>query len=165
MTRPAGTSAVPVVVPAVVNVAVTGPQLSSAVALPNAASIASAGEPGKVILDYLVTESKAWQVFTQINNFGSEGTGVWRARVGYQDNQLTNHDDILNVEGDPAVMGKAAGTDRLRRKNSYPELMGLEPSKKFARMLADEAVRALAGFDAKADPLRALAAYVVDRKK
>ena len=39
-------------------------------------------------------------------------------------------DDILNVEGDPAVMGKAAGTDRLRRKNSYPELMGLEPSKK-----------------------------------
>jgi hemolysin activation/secretion protein len=62
------------------------------------ASIASAGDPGKVILDYLVTESKAWQVFTQINNFGSEGTGVWRARVGYQDNQLTNHDDILNVD-------------------------------------------------------------------
>jgi len=74
-------------------------------------------------------------------------------------------DDILNVEGDPAVMGKAAGTDRLRRKNSYSELMGLEPSKKFAHTLAAEAVRALAGFDAKADPLRALAEYVVERKK
>ncbi len=62
------------------------------------ASIASAGEPGKVVLDYLVTESKAWQIFSQINNYGSEGTGVWRARIGYQDNQLTNHDDILNVD-------------------------------------------------------------------
>jgi geranylgeranyl diphosphate synthase type II len=74
-------------------------------------------------------------------------------------------DDILNVEGDPAVMGKAAGTDRMRRKNSYPELMGLEPSKTYAHTLAAEAVQALAGFDAKADPLRAMAAYVVERNK
>jgi geranylgeranyl diphosphate synthase, type II len=74
-------------------------------------------------------------------------------------------DDILNVEGDPAVMGKAAGTDRLRRKSSYPELMGLEQSKTFAHALVSEAVRALADFDAKADPLRALAAYVVERNK
>jgi geranylgeranyl diphosphate synthase type II len=74
-------------------------------------------------------------------------------------------DDILNVEGDPAVMGKAAGTDRLRCKNSYPELMGLESSKKFAHALAAEAVRALAGFDAKAEPLRALAGYVVARNR
>ena len=62
------------------------------------ASIASAGEPGKVVLDYLVNEPKVWQIFSQINNYGSEGTGVWRARVGYQDNQLTNHDDILNFD-------------------------------------------------------------------
>jgi geranylgeranyl diphosphate synthase type II len=74
-------------------------------------------------------------------------------------------DDILNVEGDPAVMGKAVGTDRLRRKNSYPELMGLEQSKEFAHTLAAEAVRALADFDAKADPLRAMSRYVVERKK
>ncbi len=74
-------------------------------------------------------------------------------------------DDILNVEGDPAVMGKAAGTDRLRGKNSYPELMGLEPSKEFAQTLAVEAVRALSGFGAKAEPLRALAGYVVARNK
>jgi len=62
------------------------------------ASIASAGEPGKVVLDYLVNESKAWQLFTQVNNYGTTQTGTLRGRIGYQDNQLTNHDDILNVD-------------------------------------------------------------------
>lgn len=74
-------------------------------------------------------------------------------------------DDILNVEGDPAVMGKAAGTDKLRRKNSYPELLGLAKSKEFAHNLKAEAISALAGFDTRADPLRAIAAYIVERKK
>lgn len=62
------------------------------------ASIASAGDPGKVVLDYLVNESKSWQIFSQVTNFGTEATGVWRGRVGFQHNQLTNHDDILNVD-------------------------------------------------------------------
>src|SRR5258708_721346 len=61
------------------------------------ASIASAGEPGKLVLDYLVNESKPWQIFSQVNNFGTAATGQWRVRLGYQNNQLTNHDDILNV--------------------------------------------------------------------
>ncbi len=62
------------------------------------ASIASAGDPGKVVLDYLVNESKPWQVFGQVTNFGTDATGVWRTRVGFQHNQLTNHDDILNID-------------------------------------------------------------------
>ncbi len=62
------------------------------------ASIASAGDPGKVVLDYLVNESKSWQIFSQVTNFGTEATGVWRGRLGFQHNQLTNHDDILNVD-------------------------------------------------------------------
>lgn len=62
------------------------------------ASIASAGDPGKVVLDYLVNESKSWQIFSQVTNFGTEATGVWRGRVGFQHNQLTNHDDILNID-------------------------------------------------------------------
>jgi len=74
-------------------------------------------------------------------------------------------DDILNVEGDPAVMGKAAGTDRVHRKNSYPDLWGLEKSKEFAQNLIQMAIQAIADFDAGADALRALAHYVVDRKK
>jgi geranylgeranyl diphosphate synthase type II len=74
-------------------------------------------------------------------------------------------DDILNVEGDPTVMGKAAGTDKLRRKNSYPDLMGLEKSREFAQTLVQQAIQALAGFDSKADALRAIARYILERRK
>jgi geranylgeranyl diphosphate synthase type II len=74
-------------------------------------------------------------------------------------------DDILNVEGDPRLMGKAAGTDNLRRKNTYPELLGLEKSKHFAHTLIMEATAALSVFDRSADPLRAVARYVVARNK
>jgi geranylgeranyl diphosphate synthase type II len=74
-------------------------------------------------------------------------------------------DDILNVEGDPAIMGKAVGTDNLRQKSTYPSLLGLEESKTFARELIDNALQALVSFDQKAEPLRAIARYIVDRKK
>ncbi len=74
-------------------------------------------------------------------------------------------DDILNVEGDPALMGKASGTDTLRRKNAYPELLGLDKSKDYAHTLIERAVTALSAFDHSADPLRAIARYVVFRNK
>jgi geranylgeranyl diphosphate synthase type II len=74
-------------------------------------------------------------------------------------------DDILNIEGDPAIMGKAVGTDKLRHKSTYPSLLGLEESKMFARKLIDSALQALGSFDQKAEPLRAIATYIVDRKK
>ena len=74
-------------------------------------------------------------------------------------------DDILNVEGDPAIMGKAVGTDNLRQKSTYPSLLGLEESKTFARELIDNALQALVSFDHKAEPLRAIATYIVEREK
>lgn len=61
-------------------------------------SLASAGEPGKVVLDYLVNEVRPWQIFAQSSNTGSKATGVWRTRLGLQHTQLTNHDDILNLD-------------------------------------------------------------------
>jgi geranylgeranyl diphosphate synthase type II len=73
-------------------------------------------------------------------------------------------DDILNVEGDPAVMGKAAGTDRERRKSCYPALLGLDQSREFADNLMRQAIATLADFDSGADPLRAIARYVVERR-
>ncbi len=62
------------------------------------ASVASAGEPGQIVLDYLVTETKPWQVFAQISNTGTKSTDEWRGRVGFQDHQLTNHDDTFNLD-------------------------------------------------------------------
>jgi len=73
-------------------------------------------------------------------------------------------DDILNVEGDPAIVGKSVGSDRQLNKNTYPSLMGLGPSKKRARHLVQMALQALDGFDNKADPLRAIAAFIVERE-
>jgi len=73
-------------------------------------------------------------------------------------------DDILNVEGDPHVLGKAVGTDAQRHKNTYPALLGLSASKALAQSLVDNALQALGTFDKKADPLRAIARYVVLRR-
>ena len=75
-------------------------------------------------------------------------------------------DDILNVEGDPEIMGKAAGSDALHDKMTFPAIIGLDESKAFGRELIKEAVDALDGeFDAKADPLRAIAHYIINRKR
>ena len=74
-------------------------------------------------------------------------------------------DDILNVEGDPALLGKAVGTDQEKKKSTYPALLGLVESRKLADNRVKEALQALEYFDKKADPLRAIAKYVIDRKR
>lgn len=74
-------------------------------------------------------------------------------------------DDILDVEGDAAALGKQSGADAQHDKATYPALMGLEPAREFAQALSEEAAQALQGFDARADLLRALAQYIVSRDR
>ena len=74
-------------------------------------------------------------------------------------------DDVLNVTGDPRLLGKAVGSDALRQKNTYPSLMGLAASQQFARELIDSALQALDIFDNKAEPLRSIATYIIDRER
>ena len=74
-------------------------------------------------------------------------------------------DDVLNVEGDPAVLGKAVGTDDSRDKNTFPSLIGLEQSKVYAESLVNNALKEIEDFDNKADPLRAIAGYIIERNK
>jgi geranylgeranyl diphosphate synthase, type II len=74
-------------------------------------------------------------------------------------------DDILDVEGDPAVMGKSVGTDQARGKNTYPALIGIKESRAYARKLINTALKALDYFDNKSDPLRAIARYIIERKR
>ncbi len=74
-------------------------------------------------------------------------------------------DDILNVEGDPEVLGKAVGTDQARGKNTYPSLLGMGQAKTMARELIEEAFSALSIFDSAADPLRAIANHILLRKR
>jgi len=73
-------------------------------------------------------------------------------------------DDILDVVGDTATMGKPAGSDERQGKTTYPSLLGLEKSRELARTRADAAVAALGELDhPEADFLRALALYIVER--
>ena len=74
-------------------------------------------------------------------------------------------DDILNVEGDAAEMGKATGTDASRGKSTYPALLGLSQSKAFAAELVNNALQALKIFGNKAGSLAALANYIIERKR
>lgn len=73
-------------------------------------------------------------------------------------------DDLLDVEGDPAVMGKSSGSDAAKNKKTYPALLGISQTREAARSHVDNAVEALAVFDDKADPLRAIARYLLIRK-
>ncbi len=73
-------------------------------------------------------------------------------------------DDILDVEGDRELLGKKTGADVARRKATFPAFVGLEASKKKARELVEKALEAIASFDGKADPLRWIAEFVVERK-
>jgi len=74
-------------------------------------------------------------------------------------------DDILNVEGNPALMGKAVGTDSQREKSTYPSVLGIQAARDFSKKLVQEALQALETFDKKADPLRGIASYIIARKR
>ncbi len=74
-------------------------------------------------------------------------------------------DDLLDVEATTADLGKPAGSDIKSDKVTYPSLFGKEISRTMAREAVQEALAALAPFDQQADPLRALADYIVERKK
>jgi geranylgeranyl diphosphate synthase type II len=74
-------------------------------------------------------------------------------------------DDLLNVEGTAAQLGKAAGSDAARNKATYPALFGVESAREKARDAVQEAMTALAGFNGRADALRELAQYIISRKR
>jgi geranylgeranyl diphosphate synthase type II len=73
-------------------------------------------------------------------------------------------DDLLDIEGDPAVMGKQPGSDIAKNKKTYPALMGISGSKEAAKQHVEDALKALSPFDEKAEPLRAIARYLLVRR-
>lgn len=72
-------------------------------------------------------------------------------------------DDILDIEGDSATLGKTQGKDQANSKPTYPSLLGIEGAHKLLQRLQQEALDGLASFDNRADPLRQLAEYIVIR--
>ena len=73
-------------------------------------------------------------------------------------------DDILDVEGSLETLGKTAGKDERQQKITYPGLHGLPASKARAAALTREAHAALGPLGPAAEPLRALADFILNRK-
>ena len=77
-------------------------------------------------------------------------------------------DDILDVVGDTATLGKRQGADQQLGKSTYPALLGLEQARIKARDLIDDAHRSLAQLAAQSldtSALVALANYIIQRDK
>ena len=72
-------------------------------------------------------------------------------------------DDILDVVGDQAQLGKDVGSDQARGKATYVAVLGLEEARRRALELRDMALTALDSLGEPAEPLRGIASYIVDR--
>lgn len=72
-------------------------------------------------------------------------------------------DDILDIVGDKVKLGKDVGSDVSKNKATYPALFGLEESKKKAENLVEEAITCLSDFGERANPLRDIARFFVQR--
>ncbi len=74
-------------------------------------------------------------------------------------------DDLLDVEGDQEILGKPVGSDDRNQKATYPALFGLKETRRRAQELLKQALSELELFDDSAEPLRAIARYVVERDR
>ena len=73
-------------------------------------------------------------------------------------------DDILDIEGDSAEIGKPVGSDLGLDKSTYPKLLGLEGAKQKAQELYQTALHELDNLPFDTTALRALAEFIVNRK-
>ncbi len=74
-------------------------------------------------------------------------------------------DDILDIEGDSLTMGKPAGSDEQKNKITYPAVLGIGRSKEIQAELVRTAIESLREFDYRAEPLRGIAKYIIERDK
>lgn len=72
-------------------------------------------------------------------------------------------DDLLDLEGDAATLGKAVGKDRKRGKATYPNLLGKERAKALVLELTRSAIKTIEPLGERAQPLRLIGKYVAER--
>ena len=73
-------------------------------------------------------------------------------------------DDLLDVEGSTAETGKPVGADAAAGKATFVSILGVERARAQARLLVDQAVAHLDLFEQRADLLRQVARFVVNRR-
>jgi geranylgeranyl diphosphate synthase, type II len=74
-------------------------------------------------------------------------------------------DDLLDVTGDPALIGKPVGADEASDRHTFPRVVGLTRSRAVAEERVEQAVAAVAGLEPEPGALTALARYSLERKK
>ena len=72
-------------------------------------------------------------------------------------------DDILDVEGETEVIGKTQGADIAQKKPTYPALVGIDNARKQALELHEDALESLEPLDERADTLREISRYIIER--
>jgi geranylgeranyl diphosphate synthase, type II len=73
-------------------------------------------------------------------------------------------DDVLDMTADSAQLGKTAGKDQATEKATWPAVYGIEQSRRDAAALIEEAFAALAPYGSRAEGLKSVARYLVERK-
>ena len=72
-------------------------------------------------------------------------------------------DDLLDVLGSQAELGKTIGKDQEQHKATYPAIHGIEASKRIAAQLVEEACEGLEPYGARAEILQGIAHYLIAR--
>lgn len=136
-----------------------------------AADVLAEGKPGdEETLRYIHTRKTGAMIRAAVRAgavLAGADAGVLAAASSYGDHiglAFQIADDLLNVEGDRGLLGKGTGSDAARKKLTYPALFGLEASRREARRLVEAAVCDCSVFGTAADPLRAMARYIVERE-
>jgi geranylgeranyl diphosphate synthase type II len=101
----------------------------------------------------LTAQAADWQM-RALEEYG------WRMGLAFQ-----IVDDLLDVGGDEAALGKRVGKDADRGKLTFPGLLGVAESRARAERLIGEACQALEPLGAPAEGLAALARYVLERDR
>jgi farnesyl diphosphate synthase len=73
-------------------------------------------------------------------------------------------DDILDIEGDAVLAGKRLQKDVSAGKATFVSLLGIEDAKLRAKELIEEAIDALSDYGDKAEPMRQVAKFIIERK-
>ena len=73
-------------------------------------------------------------------------------------------DDVLDMTADSATLGKTPGKDQASEKATWPAVYGIEQSRRDAARLIEEAFAALSPYGSRADGLKAVARYLVERR-
>ena len=74
-------------------------------------------------------------------------------------------DDILDVEGDSLVVGKTLRKDSNAHKSTFVSILGIEKAKGLIQVLFDQGIKALEPFGEKANLLKEVLTFIIERKK